>query len=77
VEKFNNNGELCIVLKRHGTKALILRTDSTGAPYVVPVEHVKGASSWWHGRYFTDLDEALEFYNKEVRELEAGAQMDA
>lgn len=66
MEKFYNNGELCIVLKRVGTTALILRTAHTLAPYVVPVEHVKGASVWWQGRYFEDIDNALAYFNKEA-----------
>lgn len=63
---YSQSGELCIVLKRHGTTALILQTAHTLAPYVVPVEHVKGASVWWQGRYFEDIDNALACFNKEV-----------
>lgn len=71
MERFlSASGELCIVLKRVGTTALILRTAHTLAPYlapyVVPVEHVKGASMWWQGRYFEDIDNALACFNKEV-----------
>jgi hypothetical protein len=69
VERFlSASGELCIVLKRVGTTALILRTAHTLAPYVVPAEHVKGASVWWQGRYFEDIDNALAYFNKEVGE---------
>lgn len=65
VERFySQSGELCIVLKRVGTTALILRTAHTLAPYVVPVEHVKGASVWWQGRYFEDIDNALAYFNE-------------
>lgn len=63
---YSQSGELCIVLKRHGTTALILRTAHTLAPYVVPLEHVKGASDWWQGRYFANLDDALARFNKEA-----------
>jgi len=67
VEKFFNAGSgLCFVLKRVGTTALILRTDCTCEPYVVPMEHVRGSSDWWQGRYFNDLDRALEYFEKEV-----------
>lgn len=66
MEKFYNNGELCIVLKRVGTKAIILWADNTCTPYVVPLEHVKGASDWWQGRYFANLDDALARFNKEA-----------
>lgn len=67
VERFlSASGELCLVLKRQGTKALILQTAHTLAPFVVPVEHVKGASVWWQGRYFQDIDNALAYFNKEI-----------
>lgn len=70
MERFlSASGELCIVLKRVGTTALILRTAHTLAPYVVPVEHVKGASVWWQGRYFEDIGNALAYFNRNVSKL--------
>jgi len=64
----DTTGALCIVLARTGTTALIARPKSNCTPFVVPCEHVRGASDWWQGRYFSYLADAWAFYQKEVEE---------
>ena len=63
MEHFNNSGTECIVLMREGDTALILRLGSD-VSYVVPCEHREGASDWWGGRYFDNLEKALACYKK-------------
>ena len=65
IEVFENTGDLCIVLKRVGSTVLILRLNNHYA-YVVPMVYVKGSSDWQQGRYFTDIEPALEYFKEEV-----------
>jgi len=69
LEIFCNAGELCIVLARSGDTALIVRPANGCSPFVVPLQHKPGASDWWQGRYFPDLESAYKFYSEEVRKV--------
>lgn len=66
MERFINAGDECIVLIRAGDTALIVRPDCICQPYVVPLQHIRGASSWWQGRYFETLKAALECFYEEA-----------
>lgn len=62
MEIFYQDDELRIVLERRGNTALIALPDNTMTPYVVPLEHLPGATSWWQGHYFSDLRTALDYF---------------
>jgi hypothetical protein len=66
-ETFVNAGDLCIVLARSGSTALIMRMlcDKT-ASFVVPLEHIPGETSWWQGHYFNDMGSAWAYYQNQI-----------
>lgn len=72
LEAFVNAGEYCIVLARRQDTALIVRPNNRCTPFVVPLQHLRGQTDWWQGRYFKTLADAWAFYVEEIKQYAAG-----
>ena len=70
LERFQNAGEDCIVLARHGDIALIVMPGKRIAAFCVPLQLRVGDTSWWQGHYFDSLDEAYKYYRERVSDDE-------
>lgn len=62
LETFYNAGDTCIVLARKGDTSLIVRPSNPCTPFVVPLQHLPGATDWWQGHYFAELEPAFNYY---------------
>lgn len=61
----NNNGECYhILFGQIGSPALL--SNMNEKQYVIC--RILEENSWWHGEYFSDFDEAYEYYKKNFKE---------